>query len=88
MSEERGAGARDDRPRIRVSSPFAREESGIELLYGSLEVFEVEHNACRDPIVGVDLNDVQGVDMELLSPLTAAPGAYVSEREVRSRGSQ
>ena len=50
MPVERGVGARDDRPRVRVGGRFAGEVAGIELLEGGVDVVEVERDARRDPV--------------------------------------
>ena len=44
---------------MRVGCRFAGEVAGIELLEGGVEVVEVERDECHDPLVGVDLNDVE-----------------------------
>ena len=43
VSVERGVGARDHRPRVRVGGRFAGEVSGVEFGDGGVEVLEVEH---------------------------------------------
>ena len=50
---------------------FAREVSRIELSDGSVEVVEVEHDDRRDPLVGVDLDDVERLGVECLGLLVA-----------------
>ena len=56
---ERSVDPRDDRPRVRVGGRLAGEVSGIELLEGGVDVVGVEHDDRRDPLVGVDLDDVE-----------------------------
>ena len=56
---ERGVGLRDDRPRVRVGGRFAGEVPRVELGDGGVEVVEVERDDRRDPVVGVDLDDVE-----------------------------
>ena len=41
---------------------FAGEVAGIELLEGGVDVVEIEHNARRDPIIGVDLDNAEQLD--------------------------
>ena len=75
---ERGVGPRDDRPCVRVGGRFAGEVSGVEFLEGGVDVVEVERDACRDPIVGVDLDDGEHLGAERLGPLVAAREAVTS----------
>ncbi len=63
-SVERGVGTRDHRPRVRVGGRFAGEVSGIEFREGGVDVVDVEHDDRRDPLVGVDFDDVEGLDFE------------------------
>ena len=51
---------------------FAGEVSGVEFLEGGVDVVGVEHDARRDPVVGVDLDDVEHLGVERLGPLVAA----------------
>ena len=76
---ERGISGRDDRPRVRVGGRFAGEVSGIELGDGRVEVFEVERDERRDPLVGVDLDDVKGIVLNRLG--VAAPDSNTGEDE-------
>ena len=64
VSVERGVGPCDDRPCVRVGGRFAGEVPGVELLEGGVDVVEVEHDARRDPVVGVDLDDAEHLDGE------------------------
>ena len=59
MLIERGVGARDDRPCLRVGCRFAGEVARVELLEGSIEVVEVERDGCHDPLISVDLGDAE-----------------------------
>ena len=45
---------------------FAGEVSGVEFLEGGIDVVEVEHDTRHDPLVGVDLDDAEGIDDERL----------------------
>ena len=83
---ERGVGPRDDRPRVRVGGRFAGEVPGIELLEGGVDVVEVEHDARRDPVVGVDLDDAEHLGVERLGPLVAAREADTTEGEALPAG--
>ncbi len=66
---------------MRVRGRFAREVPGIEFLEGGVDVVEVEHDARRDPVVGVDLDDDEHLGVERLGPLIAARvAARVSTR--------
>ena len=55
---------RDDRPRVRVGGRFAGEVSGVELREGGVNVIGIEREARHDPVVGVDLDDVERLDAE------------------------
>ena len=56
---ERGVGLGDDRPCVRVGGRFAGEVAGVEFGEGGVDVVEVEHDARRHPVVGVDLDDAE-----------------------------
>ena len=60
---------------------FAGEVSGVEFLEGGVDVVKVEQDACRDPLVGVDLDDAQDLGVERLGPLVSARVADTSEDE-------
>ena len=64
MPVERGVATGDDRPRVRVRGRFAGEVPGVELLEGGVDVVEVEHDVRRDPVVGVDLDEVEHLVVE------------------------
>ena len=49
---------------MRVGGRFAGEVAGVELLEGGVDVVEVERDARRDPVVGVDLDDAEHLDAE------------------------
>jgi hypothetical protein len=42
-----------------VGGGFAREVSGIKLLDGGVEVVHVEHDACHEPSVDAEFEDVE-----------------------------
>ena len=50
---------------MRVGGRLAGEVAGVELREGSVDVVEVEHDDRRDPLVGVDLDDVEHLGVEL-----------------------
>ena len=81
---ERGVGPADDRPRVRVRRRFAGEVSGVELLDGGVDVVEVEHDERRDPLVGVDLDDVEHLGVELRRALVADARSVIRMRTRRS----
>ena len=86
MPVERGVGIRDDRTRVRVCGAFAGEVTGVEFLEGGVEVVEVERDCRCDPLVGVDLDDVQDIEAELLGLPTAARESSTSEDDVIPTG--
>ena len=47
---------------------FAGEVSGVEFLDGGVDVVDVEPDACRDPVVGIDLNNVEHFGTEFAGP--------------------
>ena len=57
---ETGISSCDDRPRAHVSGGFACDIAGFELGDSRVEVFEVEQDDRRDPLVAVDLDDAVG----------------------------
>ena len=61
---ECGVDLHDDRPRVGVAGRFARKVTTIQLGEGSVEVTGLECDEPEHPLVGVDLDDVQNVDME------------------------
>ena len=65
---ELGVDSRDDRPRLCVGGRFAGEEAGVEFLEGGVDVVGVESDECHDPVVGVDLDDVEDFGLERLGP--------------------
>ena len=81
---DRGTRLHHDRPRVRVGGSFAGEVSGVELFEGSVDVVRVEHDACRDPVVGVDLEDAERLDVERIGPLVSAREARTRVRARRS----
>ncbi len=58
---EGGAFPCDGRPRLRVSGGFAGEVTSVEFGEGVVEIVEVERHDCREPLVGVDLDDLQDI---------------------------
>ena len=85
---ERGAVPRDDRPRVRVSGSFAGEIPGIEFIESGVDVVDFEHDARRDPVVGVDLDDAEQLADELLGPWSRAPEADTAEERGAPRESR
>ena len=83
---ERGVALRDDRPRVRVGGRFAGEVSGVEFGEGGVDVVEVERDARRDPLVGVDLDDAEHLGVERLGPLVSAREARTTEHEALAAG--
>ena len=62
----RNENTRDYRPGARMSGRFAGEVSGVEFGEGCVEVVKVEHDVPHDPLVGVDLDDVEGIVLNRL----------------------
>ncbi len=52
------------RPRVRVGGRFAGEVSGVEFGKGGVDVVGVEHDGADDPLLGVDLDDVEHLGVE------------------------
>src|SRR6478752_2465339 len=69
-----------------VCGAFAGEVTGVEFLEGGVEVVEVERDCRCDPFVGVDLDDVQDIEAELLGLPTAARESSASEDDVIPTG--
>src|SRR5208283_1658690 len=67
-------------------SGFAGEVPGIELLEGSVDVVDVEPDALNDPVVGVDLNNVEHLGADFAGPHAAGRTADTNEGEARSAG--
>ena len=76
VSVDRGVGARDERPRVRVGGRFAGEVSGVEFLEGGVDVVRVEQDLRHDPFVGVDLEDVKHLGVERLGRWSGPRIAY------------
>ena len=51
---------------MRVGRRFAGEVPGIELREGGVDVFGVENDESHDPLVGVDLDDVEDIGTECI----------------------
>src|ERR1700722_20492185 len=77
---DRGVGSRNHRPRVRVGGGFAGEVARVELRDGRVEVVEVERNGRQNPLVPVDLDDVEGTVLNC--PGIAARTANTCEGEV------
>ena len=60
---ERGVFPRDDRPRVRVGGRFACDVMCVEFGEGGVDVVEIECDCCPEQLVGVDLNDEKGLDL-------------------------
>ena len=58
---------------MRVRGRFAREVPGVEFVEGGVDIVGVEHDACHDPLVGVDLDDAEHLGVERLGPLVVGP---------------
>ena len=72
MSVDRGEGVGNQRPCVRVSGRFAGEVPGVEFVEGGgdvVDVVGVEQDLRRDPLLGVDLNDVKHLGVEVPGPL-------------------
>src|ERR1700733_1796312 len=76
---ETGITSCDDGPGVRVGGGFAGEVPGVELREGFVEVFEVVRNARYDPLLRVDLDDVEGIVLNRIR--IAAGGANTCEDE-------
>ena len=86
VSVECGVVLRDDRPRVRVAGRFAGEVSGIEFRERGVDVVEVEGDVRRDPVVGVDLDDVEHIGLERCATSGATEGEKLTaSRNRRSR---
>jgi hypothetical protein len=72
VSVERGVGARDNRPGVRVDGRFAGEVAGVELGDGGVDVIGVENDDRRHPLVGIDLDDREHLDAERVGPLVTS----------------
>ena len=70
---------RSTRPRARVGRRLAGEVAGFEFRDGGVEVFEVERNDRRDPLVVVDHDHVKRIVLNRLG--IAAGGANTCEDE-------
>ena len=76
----------DNRPRVRVGGRFAGEVARVELREGGVEVVGVERDLCRDPLVGVDLDDCRRFDVERLGLLVTASSTGTNEDEALPAG--
>ena len=70
---------------MRVGGSFACDIPGFELGDSGIEVFDVERDDARDPVLGVDLDDVKGIVLNRVG--IAAGGANTCEDETLPRGS-
>ncbi len=71
---------------MRVSGRFAGEVAGFELSDGGVEVVGVEHDKRRDPLVGVDLDDVEDFDAKRIGSRFAAGGSRTDEDQTLASG--
>ena len=65
---------------------FAGEVLGVEFLKGCLDVFDIEHDNCRNPLVGVDLDDVNSLGLERVDRLITDEGSDMAQGEVPPAG--
>ena len=72
---DRSVGPCDDRPCVGVVGRFAGEVPGVEFRDGGFEVVGVKGDERRDPVVGVDLGDIEDIGAERIGPLVAARSA-------------
>ena len=68
----------------RVRCRFAGEVSSVEFLEGGVDILQVETDCRRDPFVGVVLNDLKDIDLNLVS--LPAQGAKARENEAFAPG--
>ena len=73
---------------MRVGGRFAGEVSGVEFREGGVDVVEVERDDRDDPLVGVDLDEAEPLDVECLGTLVTARGSGYDEGRGAPRGSQ
>ena len=71
---------------MRLGGGFAGEVLGIELLEGGVDVVDVEREERRDPVVGVDLENVEHISVERLGPLVAGRETGMNEDEPLAAG--
>ncbi len=66
--------------------PLRRRGSGRRVLEGGVDVVEVEQEAGRDPLVGVDLGEAEHLSVERLGPLIAPEETVTAENEALRTG--
>ncbi len=71
---------------MRVLGRFAGKVSGIEFREGGVDVVGVERRPRHDPVVGVDLDDVDELDVECLGPLVSTREARTTKDEAFPAG--
>src|SRR5436305_8242838 len=76
---KRGVSLRGRRPCARIGSCFAGEVPRVELLESGVDVVGVEHDAYRDAVVGIGLDDAERLADELLGPLVFPPQARAAQ---------
>src|ERR1700751_5982883 len=74
----------DHRPGARMGRRFAGEVPCVELGDGGVEVVGIEHDACHEPFVGVDLDDVESDCVEPIRALGMAPYSDAIKDEARA----
>ncbi len=83
---EPGVGSCDDRPRVRVRGRFAGEVSSVELFERGVDVVGVEDDACRDLLVGVDLDDDEHLGCGMRRAAGRGPNSGPTEDEAFPAG--
>ena len=86
MTIELGVSLCDDRPRVRVGRRFAGEVPCVELNERSVNVIGFERDMRRDPVVAVDLDNVEHLRMECFGPLVSARHAGATQGEAIAAG--
>ena len=71
-----------------MSGRFPGEVPGVELLKRCLDVFDIEHDNRRNPLVGIDLDDVNSLGLERVDRLTTYEGSDTTQRRGAARGSR
>ena len=83
VAAEGGVVLRDDRPGLRVGGRFAGEISGVEFLEGGVDVVKVDCDESRDPVVGVDLDEVEHFGLGRRGPNATEGEAVPADRDER-----
>ena len=71
-----------------MSGRFPGEVPSVEFLKRCLDVFDIEHDNRRNPLVGVDLDDVNSLGLERVDRLTTYEGSDTTQRRGAARGSR